>query len=876
MKEITYDELEPLQQGQARRLDLLGVDRVWACKFLVNGAGEILGFRMGAMFRDSDSLGGPEVLSWGGPRRVADGVEMGEDWARDAGAGTLELGIAEAGPAKLQGETVWLDPRGLVLSGTNEGRAECGDLVEIFKAQGFLPEVSRVLVRPVPGRAEGVCAGAVMEAETGSAAAVRTKLTTEDTEGTKAGLGKLYCEFCGHVSTSEHRSIFAEALQPAGRRGCACLACWEANQKQFIPACSRCEKPMLLEGIEGKEEWICWACDSAGFFTAPKIAGVPFVQDYEVVCGERRVRAGILAGLERVPCVVRVLSDAEAMELQLVENVQRVGLSVMQEADALARLMALPAESGSGRMHSVTSLALRLGKDEKYVGERLALARMEPGEGARVAGETGALGVAHLRVIARLPARALRDEVTSLALEMGLTRDGLMALVWDKYLRELRGAPFSPREVFAAESGAVRTEACEGCALNTKNVEDRDFASGQRAMCMDPGCYRSKVLAEHARWMGKQAKECKAVGSIGAPRVMGWEENEALWEPGRDVLLPQVKLVRAMSVPEVKLVLPSAEEGLQTWAVMMQGRGVPLLWAREPRSRLGVWLVEPKLAQAAAELNGYRIFKHALTEEPARKLTTESTEGTGQKGEGARADVVLAEDAEDDQGDGGEDEALDELAAALKAVASGMSIEESSRVYNVTKAEIAHKLQEMRQAAEAGGAVPPVSPEAAAAFVLDLYKGGPLPPAVEFVPAAQVDLGAIERARAGVREIVAKLRGVKKLSEEATLRGIGFGLVECIAGRGLAGEAARALGVIERRGAAADLEALVAAEPHVKLAGLLTALGVFCSALPWVGTSEEAAAERRRMGEALGLKMELIEEMAVDDEHRKQVLFSKK
>jgi ParB family chromosome partitioning protein len=61
--------------------------------------------------------------------------------------------------------------------------------------------------------------------------------------------------------------------------------------------------------------------------------------DYELVAGERRLRAARLAGLERVPVVVRAISDAEMLEISIVENIQRENLNPMEEADAYHRLI---------------------------------------------------------------------------------------------------------------------------------------------------------------------------------------------------------------------------------------------------------------------------------------------------------------------------------------------------------------------------------------------------------------------------------------------------------------------------------------------------------------------------------------------------------
>ena len=60
---------------------------------------------------------------------------------------------------------------------------------------------------------------------------------------------------------------------------------------------------------------------------------------YEIIAGERRWRAAQLAGLEKVPAIVKDLSDSETLEIALIENLQRENLSAIEEAEGLNRLM---------------------------------------------------------------------------------------------------------------------------------------------------------------------------------------------------------------------------------------------------------------------------------------------------------------------------------------------------------------------------------------------------------------------------------------------------------------------------------------------------------------------------------------------------------
>jgi ParB family chromosome partitioning protein len=90
---------------------------------------------------------------------------------------------------------------------------------------------------------------------------------------------------------------------------------------------------------------------------------------YEIIAGERRFRAAGKAGLSEIPCVVRETTDAEMMELALVENLQRKDLSAFEEADGLKTLA-----EAYGYTHEL--MAEKIGKSRSVITETLSLATM--------------------------------------------------------------------------------------------------------------------------------------------------------------------------------------------------------------------------------------------------------------------------------------------------------------------------------------------------------------------------------------------------------------------------------------------------------------------------------------------------------------------
>lgn len=91
---------------------------------------------------------------------------------------------------------------------------------------------------------------------------------------------------------------------------------------------------------------------------------------YEVVCGARRFRAGNIAGIKEFPCVIRQLTDNEALELMITENLQRADVHPMEEANAILALQ----KSGL----SNEDIAIKLGKTANFVTLRIKLLDLIP------------------------------------------------------------------------------------------------------------------------------------------------------------------------------------------------------------------------------------------------------------------------------------------------------------------------------------------------------------------------------------------------------------------------------------------------------------------------------------------------------------------
>ncbi|MBQ5755178.1 MAG: ParB/RepB/Spo0J family partition protein [Oscillospiraceae bacterium] len=126
---------------------------------------------------------------------------------------------------------------------------------------------------------------------------------------------------------------------------------------------------------------------------------------YRIIAGERRWRAAGLAGLTELPVVVKDISDEQAMELALVENLQREDLDPIEEAMGIRELMD---RCSLTQEHA----AAKLGKSRSAVANSLRLLRLP--EDALELLKSGFLNTGHAKVILGLPTESLQSEAAHL------------------------------------------------------------------------------------------------------------------------------------------------------------------------------------------------------------------------------------------------------------------------------------------------------------------------------------------------------------------------------------------------------------------------------------------------------------------------------
>lgn len=143
-------------------------------------------------------------------------------------------------------------------------------------------------------------------------------------------------------------------------------------------------------------------------------------QGYQLVAGERRVRAARMAGLDKVPALVKDYSDLEMTQVALIENLQRENLDPIEEAEGYQRLMD---EFGFTQVQ----VAEAVGKKRPSVANALRLLNLDEAERQMV--REGTLSAGHAKVLLGVSSKTKRRELAKKVAREGLSVRQLESLV---------------------------------------------------------------------------------------------------------------------------------------------------------------------------------------------------------------------------------------------------------------------------------------------------------------------------------------------------------------------------------------------------------------------------------------------------------------
>lgn len=153
----------------------------------------------------------------------------------------------------------------------------------------------------------------------------------------------------------------------------------------------------------------------------------PIEKGFELVAGERRLRASKMVGLTEVPVIIKEFTDKEMAELAMIENLQREDLHFLEEAEGFQQLI-------TSFGFTQEELAKRMGKNQSTVANKLRLLKLLPEVRAIVAAEK--LTERHARSLLKIDEPRLQLEVLEIIKEKGLNVKATEELI-EEFLEDI-------------------------------------------------------------------------------------------------------------------------------------------------------------------------------------------------------------------------------------------------------------------------------------------------------------------------------------------------------------------------------------------------------------------------------------------------------
>lgn len=207
---------------------------------------------------------------------------------------------------------------------------------------------------------------------------------------------------------------------------------------------------------------------------------------YEIVAGERRWRATKLAGLDTIPAIIRELDDKTAMELQILENLQRSDLHPLEEAQGFKSLL-----NKTGGW-TPEQLAERIGKSRSYIYGSLKLTELCTY--AQDKFYEGSIQRETALLIARIPAAKMQEEATKSIIKMELSYRSAVEYLKNRFTLDLTKANWDKHsnKLPGTETECV---SCLSCPKRTGNYPELYPDIESPDVCTDIECYDTKKRA---------------------------------------------------------------------------------------------------------------------------------------------------------------------------------------------------------------------------------------------------------------------------------------------------------------------------------------------------------------------------------------------
>ncbi|MHB1699788.1 MAG: ParB/RepB/Spo0J family partition protein [Acidobacteriaceae bacterium] len=241
-------------------------------------------------------------------------------------------------------------------------------------------------------------------------------------------------------------------------------------------------------------------------------------RSFEIVAGARRYRAAQLAQVNSVPVRIVQLTDAQAIEMSIVENLQRKDVHPLEEAQGFRALLNLDEPK-----YSIEQIAAKTGKSPAYCLARLKLTELAPAVVEAFANDE--IGVSHALLLAKLQPSQQEEALAACfkedwsaggqrAKRILLPVRNLQFWIESNILLILKDAPFDKRDAQLIPAAG----SCVDCPKRTGHNKLLFSELGKQDSCSDPNCYQSKVSAHLAKTIAAKPQIVQISTAYGAQK----------------------------------------------------------------------------------------------------------------------------------------------------------------------------------------------------------------------------------------------------------------------------------------------------------------------------------------------------------------------
>ena len=234
---------------------------------------------------------------------------------------------------------------------------------------------------------------------------------------------------------------------------------------------------------------------------------------FELVAGERRLRASVLAAMPTIPALVRQLTDDQVLEIQIVENLHRDDLTEIEEAEGYEALM---------QHNGITAeqVGAKIGKSRSHVYGRLKL--LDLFQESKEALRAGQIDASRALLIARIPDSKLQQKALAEATRKnGYTGDVVSVREFQSWLQQnvmlrLESAPFRIIDARLVDNAG----SCKECPKRTGANQDLFAEVNSADLCTDPACYARKAEAHRGTLIARaEAKGMRVIDGAEAKQL---------------------------------------------------------------------------------------------------------------------------------------------------------------------------------------------------------------------------------------------------------------------------------------------------------------------------------------------------------------------